>query len=166
MFVNNTPNCAIVFLDSYSHLKTPVLYITNSSFMFGIVSAVEYGMIAGGLNVIATQNIYHAKIYIRNITAYGNIGTVIFGNILLRINCKVEIQATQINCTEGYYYGLVLEHKGDSTNCSQEDISHFYTSHSYFGRNTIGAKLSFDFIPYFVSVKLENITVETSIRAF
>ena len=166
VFVNNTPNCAIVFLDSYSHLQTPVLYITNSSFMFGIVSAVEYGMIAGGLNVIATQNIYRVEIYIRNITAYGNIGTVIFGNMLLRINCKVAIQATQINCTEGYYYGLVLEHKGDSTNCSMEDISHFYMSHSYFGRNTIGAKLSFDFTPYSVSVELENITVETSIRAF
>lgn len=36
---------------------------------------------------------------------------------------------------------------------------------SYFGRNTVGAKLSFDSIPYSVSVKPENITVENHIQA-
>ena len=33
VFVNNTPNCAIVFLDSYFPAATPVLYITDSSFI-------------------------------------------------------------------------------------------------------------------------------------
>ena len=166
VFVNNTPNCAIVFLDSYSPTGTPVLHITDSLFMLGIVSAVEYALIAGGLNVIATQNIYRIKIHIKNVTVYGNVGTIIYGNMLLRINCKVAIQVTQINCTEAYYHGLVLEHKSDYTNCSIEDVSHFYMSHSYFGQNTIGAKLSLDFIPYSVRVKLKNITVENHIRAF
>ena len=70
VFVNSTPNCAIVFLDSYSPVETPVLYITNSSFMFGTVSGVEYTYsgLAAGLSIIAIQTIYHVKCYIENVT--------------------------------------------------------------------------------------------------
>ena len=71
----------------------------------------------------------------------------------------MAIQVIQLNCTEGYYYGLVLNSKGDSTNCrSFEAARHFYVSNSYFARNTIGAVLNL--ITYSACVKLENITVE------
>ena len=36
VFVNNTPNCAIVFLNSYSSTETSVMYVTDSSFMLGM----------------------------------------------------------------------------------------------------------------------------------
>ena len=41
VFVNNTPNCVIVFLDSYNSLvETPILHMTDSLFFFGTRSAV------------------------------------------------------------------------------------------------------------------------------
>ena len=161
VFVNNTPNCAIVFLDSYSPMETPVLYITNSSFMFGTVNYAN-SKFAAGFSIIAIQTTYHVNIYIRNVTAYGNTGYVLYGSILLWINCKVAIQVTRVSCTEGNPYGLTLKVEGDSTNCSSEVI--FHMSHSYFGRNTVGASLYFNSIPYSICVKLENITVENHIN--
>ena len=51
----------------------------------------------------------------------------------------------------------------DLTDCNLfEDTNHFYMSHSYFGRNTVGAVLTFYSIRYFVRVKLENVTVENN----
>ena len=79
MFLNNTPNCTIVFLDSYSPMETPVLYIDNSSFMFGTMSDCDYCFnsfvnynIAAGLSIIGMQTTYYVKSYIRNVMAYGN----------------------------------------------------------------------------------------------
>ena len=163
VFVNNTPNCAIVFMDSYSQAATSLLYITDSLFMFGKACAgCIYNNFAPGLNILAIQTTYPVTGYIRNVTVYGNVI-----NMLVRINCKVAIKVIQLNCTEGYYYGLVLGSKGDSTNCrslittncrSFEAARHFYISNSYFARNTIGAVLNL--ITYSACVKLENITVE------
>ena len=112
VFVNNTPNCVIVFLDSYSPIVTPVLYITNSSFMFGTVSGIEYvySGFAAGLSIIAVQTIYHVKCYIENVTAYGNTGST-YGNMYFNINCKMEIKVAQVNLTEGHHNGLVLDFK-------------------------------------------------------
>ena len=142
VFVNNTPNCVIVFLDSYSPTETPVLYITDSLFILGAVSSVDYICIAAGLNIIAIQTTHRVKSYIRNITTSGNTGSL-YGNILLRINCKVTIQVIQLNCTGGYYNGFALEFMGGFTNCiSQVEVtSHFYMSHSYFDRNSVGASM-------------------------
>ena len=165
VFVNNTPNCVIVFLDSSSPIVTPVLYITNSSFMFGTVSGVEYTYsgFAAGLSIIGVQTIDHVKCYIENVTAYGNTGST-YGNMYFNINCKMEIQVTQVNLTEGHHNGLVLDFNGDSTNCNSIEVTrHFYISHSYFGRNTIGATL---YIKYSVWLKLKNITVENNSKIF
>ena len=98
VFVNSTPNCAIVFLDSYSPVETPILYITNSSFMFGTVSGVEYTYsgLAAGLSIIAIQTIYHVKCYIENVTTYGNTGKT-YGNMYLSINCRMAVQVTRVN---------------------------------------------------------------------
>ena len=163
VFVNNTPNCAIVFMDSYSQGATSLLYITDSLFMSGKACAgCIYNNFAPGLNILAIQTTYHVTGYIRNVTVHGNVI-----NILVKINCKVAIQVIQLNCTEGYYYGLVLNSEGDSTNCRSlstincspfEAARHFYVSNSYFARNTIGAVLNL--ITYSACVKLENITVE------
>ena len=155
VFVNNTPNCAIVFLDSYSPVVTPVLYITNSSFMFGTVSGVEYTYsgFAAGLSIIAIQNIYHVKCYIENVTAYGNTGKT-YGNMYLNINCRMAVQVTRFNSTGGHHNGLVLDFNGDSTNCSSIEVTrHIYISHSYFGRNTVGATM---YIKYSVRLKLKK----------
>ena len=69
VFVNNTPNCAIVFLDSYSQTETPVLNITDSLFTLGKESSIAYypsSDLAAGLSIVATQTTYHVKSYIRN----------------------------------------------------------------------------------------------------
>ena len=162
VFVNNTPNCAIVFLDSYSQTGTPVLNITDSLFMLGKESSTIYLLsdLAPGLSVIATQTTYHVKSYIRNITAYGNTGNL-YGNMLLIINCKVSLQVIQVNSTGGYYYGLFIKLKRDSTNSNS--TGHFFMSQSYFGRNRAGVSLSIDSIAYFI--KLVNITVENNKKA-
>ena len=163
LFVNSTPNCAIVFLDSYSPMETPVLYITDSSFMFG--NGLYSSDLAAGLSIIAIQTTYHVKSYIRNITASGNHGNM-YGNMLVRINCKVTFQVTQLNCTGGYSDGLVLELMGDSTNCRSFEVKrHLHISHSYFGRNTVGATLDFNTIKYSVWLLLKNITIENNSQA-
>ena len=98
VFVNNTPNCAIVFLDSYSQTETPVLNITDSLFMLrkeSSIASYPSSDLAAGLSVIATQTTYHVKSYIRNIAAYGNTGNH-YGNMLLVINCQVSLQVIQI----------------------------------------------------------------------
>ena len=166
VFVNNTLNCAVVFLDSYSPMETPVLYITDSLFMFGTMSGCGYSFnsvanydIAAGLSIIGIQTTYYAKSYIRNITAHGNTGSMLGANMLLRISCKVAIHVKQVNCTGGHLYGLVLKMNEHSTNSNSFDFT-FYMSHSYFGRNSIGASLHFDSITSSVCVKLENITAE------
>ena len=162
VFVNNTANCAIVFLNSYSSMETPVLYITNSSFMFGTVSGVEYmySDFAAGLSIIAVQNTYFVKGFIRAVTTYGNTG-ILYGNMLIRINCKVGIEVTHVNCTRGHYYGLVFELNGDSTNCNLwEATYHFYMSHSNFDGNSVGTSLIFESAIYSTSMKLENINME------
>ena len=147
-------------------METPVLYITDSVFILGAVSGVEYIYIAAGLNIIAIQTTYRVKSYIRNITTSGNTGSL-YGNILLRINCKVAIQVAEVNCTGGYYNGFALEFMGDFTNCiSQVEVtSHFYMSHGYFGRNSVGASMYFHSIIYSVCVRLKNITVENNSQA-
>ena len=159
VFVNNSLNCVLIFLDSYSPMEIPVLYITDSLFMFGIRSGLYKYDIAAGFNVIAIQTTYHLKSYIRNVTVYGNAGQ----NMLLRIKCKVAIQATQVNCTGGHYYGFVLEVERNSTNCKSQFF--FHMSHSYFGRNTVGASLHFRSITYSANVKLQNVTVENNRQA-
>ena len=50
VFVNNTPNCEIVFFDGHSPAATPVLRITDSLFMLGAISSANY-LIAAGLNI-------------------------------------------------------------------------------------------------------------------
>ena len=90
LFVNNTPNCAIVFLNSYSPTETSVMYVTDSSFMPGNANYAN-SKFAAGFSVIAIQTTYHVNIYIRNVTAYGNTGNVLYGSILLWINSKVAI---------------------------------------------------------------------------
>ena len=168
VFVKNAPNCAIVFLDSYSPIVTPVLYITDSSFVFGTMSDCDSSFnsivnydIAAGLSIIGIPTTYYAKSYIRNVTVYGNSGSILGGNMLLRISCKVAIQVTQLNCTGEHLYGLVLKMNEHSTNSNSFDFT-FYMSHSYFGRNSIGASLHFDSIASSVWVKLENITAENT----
>ena len=86
------------------------------------------------------------------VTAHGNTGS-----IHLRINCRVAVQATQVDCTGGHHYGFYLEFIGESTNCKSQVI--FHMSHSYFGRNTVGALLKFVSITCFVRVEVENITL-------
>ena len=154
VFFNNTPNCAIVFLDSFSPMETPVLHIADILVVFGTVSGVHYSFTAAGLNVIAIQTAYCVKSYIRNVTLFGNAGNV-HGNMLLRINCKMAIQVTRINCTG---YGFYLELKGESINCNSQ--VQFHMSHSYFARNNQGTSLSLISSPLSVRVKLENITIE------
>ena len=164
VFVNNTPNCVIIFLDSYSPVETPVLNITNSSFMFGTENSVGYPNsvnLAAGLSVIAKHSTYDVKSYIGNVTAYGNIGKL-HGNMLVRINCKVALQVTRVNSTEGNHCGFEFQEE-DSTNCNSFEVaSHFYMSNSYFGGNYAGVSLHVS-ISY--SVKLENITVENNSKA-
>ena len=157
VFVNNTPNCAIVFLDSYSPMETPVFHITDLLVMFGTVSGVHYAFTAPGLNVIAIQTTYCVKSYMRNVTLFGNAGNI-YGSMLLRINCKMAIQVTQINCTGGHSDGFYLELKGESINCNSQ--VQFHMSHSYFARNNQGTSLSLKSNPLSVHVKLENITIE------
>ena len=162
VFVNNTPNCVILFEYSDSSMETPVLHITDSLFMFGVSDDT---MLAGGLNVVAIQPKYHIRCYIRNVTAYDNIG-VINGNMLFKINCKVAIQVTQVSCTGGHIKGLVLEFENDFISCNSFEItSHFYMSDSHFDRNDMGVSLSFAYIYYYVSVQLKNITVENNSQA-
>ena len=98
VLANNTPNCVILFLGSYSLVETPIVHITDSLFLFGTSSAVhyEFNEFASGFNIIATKNMYQVNIYIRNITVYGNTASR-SGNIILRINCKVAIQVTHVN---------------------------------------------------------------------
>ena len=160
VFVNNTPNCAIVFLDSYSQTETPVLNITDSLFMLGKESSIAYPSsdLAAGLSIIATQTTYHVKSYIRNITAYGNTGNL-YGNILLVINCQVSLQVIQVNSTGGYYYGLFMKLTRETTN--NNSTGRFFMLQSYFGRNQAGVFI--DSIAYFI--KLVNITVENNKKA-
>ena len=165
VFVNNTPNCVIVFLDSYSPVEAPVLYLTDSLFMLGTVRGYGYTYygFAGGLSIIAVQTMYHVKCYTENVTSYGNTGST-YGNMYFSINCKVAIQVTRVNLTGGHHNGLVLDFNGGSTNCSSIDARRrFYISHSYFGRNTIGATL---YIKYSVWLGLKNITVENNSKIF
>ena len=105
VFVNNTPNCEIVFLDGHSPAANPVLYITDSLFMLGTISGLSSAnyRIAAGLNIIAIQTMYHVESYIRNVVTHGNTG-----NILLRPGCEDEIQMIQVNCTEGHIYSLAV----------------------------------------------------------
>ena len=57
-----------------------------------------------------------------------------------------------------------MDFNGDSTNCSSTEVTrHIYISHSYFGRNTIGATL---YIKYSVWLKLKNITVKNNSKIF
>ena len=156
VFVNNTPNCVIVFLDSYSPVETPVLNIADSLVMFGLKS--DDNELAAGLNIVAVQTIYLVNISIRNVTAYGNAI-----NMRLRINCRVAIQMIQINSTSGDYYGLTLKMKGNSTNCEPQVI--FHILHSYFGGNIMGASLYFHSTTCCVYLKLENITIESNALA-
>ena len=161
VFVSNTPNCVIVFLDSYSPVEAPVLNLTDSSFMFGTLNECYSVFTAAGLNVIAIQTTYHVKSYIRNVTCSNSGNTPMYDNMLLWINCQVEIQVTQLNCTGGSRYGFKLKLKRDSTNCNSVEVtSHFYMSHSYFGRNKFSAIMDVGSI----CVVLENITVESSIH--
>ena len=167
VFVNNTPNCVIVFLDSYSPVEAPVLNLTDSLFMLGTVrgDGYTYSGFAGGLSIIAVQTMYHVKCFTENVTAYGNTGST-YGNMYFSINCKVAIQVTRLNSTGGHHNGLVLDFNGDSTNCRLlEATRRFYFLHCYFGRNTIGATLYFNTIKYSVQVKLKNITVENNSQA-
>ena len=128
--------------------------------MLGRESSITdpYSDLSAGLSIIATQTTYHVKSYIRNITAYGNTGNL-YGNMLLIINCKVSIQVIQVNSTGGYYYGLAMKLKGDSTNSNS--TGHFYMSQSYFGSNRAG--VSIDSTTYFI--KLVNISVENNRKA-
>ena len=52
VFVNNTPNCVILFEYSDSSMETPVLHITDSLFMFGVSDDT---MLAGGLNIYSSN---------------------------------------------------------------------------------------------------------------
>ena len=159
MFVNNTPNCNIIFQYSGISRETPVLNITDSLFMLGVSDS---SLFSGGLNIKALQPRYHVKSYIRNVTAYGNIN----GNMLFNINCKVTIHITQVNCTGGHYKGLVLVFEQDFISCNSLEVtSQFYTSDSYFGRNDMGVSLSIGRINYFASVQLKNITVVNNSQA-
>ena len=160
VFLKNIPNCAIVFLDSYSPAGNSTLYIIDTLFAFGKMDPFTAADIAAGLNIIAIQTMYHAKSYIENVTAHGNTGSI-YGNMLFKINCRVALQATQVTCSGGNGYGFILKHEGDSINCKSQVIC---ILHSYFGRNIIGASISFDSITSFVNVKLENITVENSVQ--
>ena len=145
-------------------METPVLYITDSSFILGTVSHVGYShTFAAGLSLLAILTTYHVKSYIRNITTYSNTGKL-YGNMLFEINHKVAIQVIQANCTGGHYFGFSLELRGDFTN-SKSQVT-FHMLQSYFGRNTIGVLLYFDSVSNSVSVKLENITVENNDQAF
>ena len=157
VFVNNTPNCAILFMDSFSPVETAVLAITDSSFMFGKIRGVEYtyNVFAAGLNIKATQTMYHVKIIIRNVTVHGNTG-----NMLLKVNCKVAVQGIQVNCTRGLGYGLVLESKQSLNTLKTTTNFNIAIVHSYFGRNFITISLNFDYGSCIYGVKLENITVE------
>ena len=65
--------------------------------------------VAAGLNIIAIQTTYFVKSYIRNVTAYGNTKRMLGGNMLLRINCNMAIQVTQLNSTGGDYHGFELK---------------------------------------------------------
>ena len=105
VFVNNTPNCQIVFLDGHSPAATPVLYITDSLFMLGTISCLSSANyhIAAGLNIKAGQTMYHVESYIRNVVTHGNTG-----NILLSLGCEDEIRMMQVNCTEGHIYSLAV----------------------------------------------------------
>ena len=167
VFVNNTPNCVIEFLQSSSSEATPILSIMDSSFIVGKAcdsSGLDnlYNKYAAGLSIIAVKSNYFVKGYFTNVTAYGNTESLC-NNMLLRINCRVTIQVTQVNITGARYYGFVLELMTDYTNCTSFKASrHFNMSNSFLGRNSMGASL---FLDYFFSVKLENITVENSSRA-
>lgn len=79
--------------------------------------------------------------------------------MLLIINHKVSLQVIQVNSTGGYYYGLVMRFKRDSTNSNS--TGHFYMSQSYFGRNRAG--VSIHSTVYFI--KLVNITVDSNRKA-
>ena len=161
VFVNNTPNCAIVFVNSYYAMKDPVLYIADLLCMSGRVSEVSTAAntkFARGLTLTAIQTTYHVKSYIKNVTTYRNTGYA-YGNMLLRINCNVAIHITQVNCTGGYPYGLVLNF--EYTHCKSDEVT-FIMSNSYFDRNGKCASLYFPSIPYSVHVKLENITVKNN----
>ena len=79
--------------------------------------------------------------------------------MLLIINHKVSLQVIQVNSTGGYYYGLVMRLKRDSTNSNS--TGHFYMSQSYFGRNRAG--VSIHSTVYFI--KLVNITVDSNRKA-
>ena len=169
VFVNNAPNCAIVFLDSYSPMETPVLNITDSSFMFGKMSDLDHlhtqNDVAAGLSIVAVQTMYYVKSYMRNVAACDNIGLA-YANMLFRVNCKVTIELTRINCTGGRYYGLALElrESEESAFCQPFEViaRHFCISHSYFGKNVRSVSLDYFPMPYSGSLKLENITVENS----
>ena len=163
MFVNNTPNCNILFQYSGISRETAVLNITDSLFMLGVSD--DSTLFSGGLNIIALQPGYHVKSYIRNVTAYDNTG-IINGNMLFNINCKVTIHVTQVNCTGGHYKGLVLVFEQDFISCNSLEVaSQFYMSDSYFGRNDMGVSVSIGHINYFASVQLKNITVENNSQA-
>ena len=148
VFFKNMPNCAIIFLDSYSPAGTSILYITDTLFELGRMDPFTVADTAAGLNIIAIQTMYHVKSYIENVTAYRNIGSI-YGNMFFKINCRVALQATHVTCTGGNGYGFVLKHEGDSINCKSQVVS---ILHSYFGRSIIGVSISFDSITYSVSM--------------
>jgi len=124
--------------------------------MFGTMS--DNNKLAAGLNVFAIHVTYHIKSYIGNVTAYGNTGKF-YGNIFIRIHCKVILQVTQVNCTGGHEHGLVLKLEGDSSNCKSQAITQ-----SYFGENTVGALLHLDPLAYHPYIRLENVTVVNHIK--
>ena len=104
VFVNNAPNCAIVFLDVYSPIETQVFCIIDSSFTLGELSGLKYlhspNDIAAGLSIVAVPIMYDIKSYIRNVATCDNNG-LLYGNMLFRVNSKVTIELTKVNCTGG-----------------------------------------------------------------
>ena len=149
VFVNNTPNCVIVFLDSHSPAATPALNITDSIFMLGRHrSDFTYRRIATGLNIIAKQTTYLVKSCIRKVTMYNN------SDNMFMINCNVAIEVTQLNCTGGDYFGLIVKSMPILS-----PLENFYIAivHSYFDRNAIHISVLLGCL--YSRVKLKNVTL-------
>ena len=136
-------------------------------FTLGELSGLKYlhspNDIAAGLSIVAVPIMYDIKSYIRNVATCDNNG-LLYGNMLFRVNCKVTIELTKVNCTGGGYDGLALKLREESAESQPFEVitRHFYIVHSYFGQIIRSVSLEYFPWPYSGSLKLENVTFEDS----
>ena len=166
-FISSNPNCAFLFMDTFSN--TAVLSIYHSEVMFGR-SEQKHDTnssltAAAGLSVIAAKTTYAIAVWISNTSVEANNGTE-YGNMLFRVEERkhfVEIHLHGIKCSHSNKSGLALDllRFVHSETWAPEKTYVMTIAQSYFGQNTEAVLVRRKFVVSSQSdgiVWLENVT--------